>query len=355
VTGGAADERASTARAANHDREAASFDDGGGEVIAVVGAGRSGTSATARAVGALGIELGDRLKPGTRKNAKGFFEDEDLLDINYRLRDHFGIKRSGSTVTVIHGKQLRDDPVVDRLRAEATQLIGRRFGGCRRWGFKSGGTIAFLPFWEDVFRETGFAPSYVLALRNPLAVARSRARLSTRRGPQERSDLEWLVRNIPYFTRIARRPLAVVDLDLLMSEPVDQLERMARKLGVAVDDSVRDGIREYAQEFLSAELRHNLADDDELDRHPTLNPLARDAYRLLRGLASDTLFVDDPRFQADWAALEKALANMEPVLRYVDQLEREVRRSRWTLSGAYRAVMHDLPRLKPELFNRNPG
>jgi hypothetical protein len=122
-----------------------------------------------------------------------------------------------------------------------------------------------------------------------------------------------------------------------------------------LDDAVRDGIREYAQEFLSAELRHNLVDDAELDRHATLNPLARDAYRLLRELAGDTLSTDDPRFQTGWAALEKALADMEPVLRYVDQLESEVRRGRWTLSGAYRAVMQDLPRLKPELFNRNPG
>ncbi len=92
MTGGASNERASAARVANRDRETASFGNASGEVIAVVGAGRSGTSATARAVGALGVELGDRLKPGTRKNAKGFFEDEDLLDINYRLRDHFGIK-----------------------------------------------------------------------------------------------------------------------------------------------------------------------------------------------------------------------------------------------------------------------
>ena len=45
------------------------------KVVIVVGAGRSGTSTITRGLSALGIELGDNLKPGSAKNPKGFFED----------------------------------------------------------------------------------------------------------------------------------------------------------------------------------------------------------------------------------------------------------------------------------------
>ena len=49
------------------------------KVVIVVGAGRSGTSTITRGLSALGIELGDNLKPGSAKNPKGFFEDLDIL------------------------------------------------------------------------------------------------------------------------------------------------------------------------------------------------------------------------------------------------------------------------------------
>ena len=52
------------------------------KVVVVVGAGRSGTSTITRGLSALGIELGNNLKPGSAKNPKGFFEDLDILKIN---------------------------------------------------------------------------------------------------------------------------------------------------------------------------------------------------------------------------------------------------------------------------------
>ena len=57
-----------------------------GRAIFVVGAGRSGTSAIARALLALGVDLGDRLKAATGKNPTGFFEDEELLLCGKRAR-----------------------------------------------------------------------------------------------------------------------------------------------------------------------------------------------------------------------------------------------------------------------------
>ena len=61
----------------------------GQKAIVVLGPGRSGTSALTRAVAALGVELGGNLKAGTSKNARGFFEDLDILELNYDLHEAF--------------------------------------------------------------------------------------------------------------------------------------------------------------------------------------------------------------------------------------------------------------------------
>ena len=44
--------------------------------VVVLGAGRSGTSAITRALQAIGVDLGDDLRPGGGKNPTGFFEDQ---------------------------------------------------------------------------------------------------------------------------------------------------------------------------------------------------------------------------------------------------------------------------------------
>ena len=60
--------------------------------IVVIGPGRSGTSTITRGLQALGVELGDQLRPGGGKNPLGFFEDEGLLKLNKRVRSALGLR-----------------------------------------------------------------------------------------------------------------------------------------------------------------------------------------------------------------------------------------------------------------------
>lgn len=296
--------------------------------IMVVGAGRSGTSALTRGVQALGVELGDKLKPGTRKNAKGFFEDMDLIEIDYRLRDHFAIKRSGAGVDVIAEEQMQT-PQLQSLHDDAVTIIRERFSRYPVWGFKSGGMTSFLPFWEDVFRAAGQAVSFVMAVRNPLSVARSRAKLSPWRGIQERSDLEWLARMVPYFRRLARYPYVVVDYDRLMIDPRRELQRIATRLSLPLDEaSMQAGIDAYCSEFLNPDLRHHVFSDEELASHPRLNPMTRDAYRIMYKLATDQVDPNDPALWDEWQRIEEGFELMLPLLRYITELDKELGRNR---------------------------
>jgi hypothetical protein len=304
-------------------------------VVVVLGVGRSGTSAVTRGLQALGVDLGDRLRPAGGKNPTGFFEDEGLLDINRRLRKALGIK--AESVTLIEPQQWQT-PAVLALQQEAIADIRRRFGHVPLWGYKYARTLRLLPFWRSVFQALDVDVRYVMALRNPLSVARSRAKLDPLRGVQEKSDLEWLVNVVPYFREVQERPFVVVDYDLLIAQPAAQLQRIAAALTLPKTVQTQAGIQTYAHQFLNPALQHSRFSDEDLERDPRVNSLARDAYRLLYRLATDEIAVDAQEFWQSWARIEEALQNLAPLLRYVDQLEAELRRARRSLLGPLQAV-----------------
>ena len=303
--------------------------------VVVLGVGRSGTSAVTRGLQALGVELGDQLRPAGGKNPAGFFEDESLLKINRRLRKALGIKAESVTLIEPHQWQL---PAVQALQQEAIEDIRRRFGRYPLWGYKYGRTLRMLPFWRAVFQSLDLDVRYVMALRNPLSVARSRAKLDPLRGAQEKSDLEWLVNVVPYFREVRERPFVIVDYDLLIANPVAQLERIAATLNLPMTASTQAAIQAYADHFLNPTLQHSRFTDADLDRNPRVNSLTREAYRWLYRLATDELATDSSEFWRDWARIENALASLASVLRYLDQLEADLRHARRSLLGPLQAV-----------------
>jgi hypothetical protein len=292
--------------------------------VVVVGAGRSGTSAITRGIQALGVELGPRLRPGGGKNPTGFFEDEAILALNKRLKRALGIR--GDSVRLIEPDEWQA-PAVRSLERDAVATLRRDFGRYPLWGYKYGRTLRLLPFWLEVFEDLDLDVRYVVALRNPLSVARSRARLEPRRGTQEKSDLEWLVNVVPYFRLLARRPLIAVDYDLLMGEPLAELERVATRLGLPLDARTRESMQIYAKEFLRPAMRHTRFTIDHLERDPRVHPLLRDAYRWLHALATDEVEVGSAELWAGWERIEGAVAALAPILRHIDRVEADLRRA----------------------------
>jgi hypothetical protein len=313
--------------------------------VVIIGAGRSGTSAITRGVQALGVELGNDLRPGRGKNPTGFFEDQALLALNQRLKRALGIRGDSVRLIEAHEWEL---PAVRALEREAIQTIRERFGRSALWGYKYGRTLRLLPFWHRVFAALDLDVRWVFALRNPLSVARSRATLDPRRGQQEKSDLEWLVNVVPYFRLLRDRPLVVVDYDRVMAAPLPELERIAARLGLAVGERARAAMRSYAEEFLVPGMRHSRFTLEDLEREPRVNALLRDAYRWLHGLANDEVAADAADLWSDWQRIEAALTALAPILGLIDRQEAELRRVELSPLGPLQAV----PRLWRKLRNR---
>jgi hypothetical protein len=303
--------------------------------VVIVGAGRSGTSAITRGVQALGVELGDRLRPGGGKNPTGFFEDQDLLALNKRLKRLLRIR--GDSVRLIDDDEWQAPPV-RALQQEAIETVRRRFGGYPLWGYKYARTLRLLPFWRAAFEALRLDVRYVVALRNPLSVARSRAKLDPRRGVQEHSDLEWLVNVVPYFRDLRDRPCVVVDYDLVLTHPAAQLHRIAAALALPVTAATESAIQAYAAEFLRPGMRHSVFTDDDLERDGRINELTREAYRWLRRLATDECDMANAQAWERWEQIERRVAQMDAVLRYIDRVRADLRRAEWNPFGPLQAA-----------------
>lgn len=298
--------------------------------IAVVGVGRSGTSAITRGLQALGVVLGDELRRGRGKNPTGFFEDEVLRELTRRLKRALGV--IGASVRPIDREEY-DSPEVRALQAEATVTLRQQLGTHTLWGFKHGRTLRFLPFWQEVFRALGLDVSYVVATRNPLSVARSRGQLDQRRGEQEKSDLEWLANVVPSFPLLRGHRFVVVDYDLLMGDPVAQLRRIADVLELPQTPEADAGMTAYANEFLRGGMRHSHFTEADLVQDPRINSVTRDAYRCLHRLASVDANPDSPDLWRQWRHFEDQLALMAPAMRYVDKVESDLRRAKRSFAG----------------------
>ncbi|MGY6555699.1 MAG: sulfotransferase family protein [Wenzhouxiangella sp.] len=312
-------------------------------VVFVIGAGRSGTSTLTRALGALGVELGNKFKRATRKNPTGFFEDADLLALSKAVRHRIGVR--ADSLRLIAPEELVGSSM-DDLRHRASKIIRQRFGSCPLWGFKYGRTLRILPFWEPVLAELAIEPSFVIALRNPLSVARSRAKLDPRRGVQAASDLEWLISIVPYLRRTRPHRLVVVDYDDLMDAPVAQLSRLAAELELPPASSNAEQIEDYVSRFLDPGLRHTRYSAEALNDNEEVNPIVRAGYRLLRQVSEGRISTADAFFWQQWEAVEQGVRDLAPILQLIDLREIERRRALTSLIGPLQALSLLKPRLK---------
>lgn len=267
---------------------------------------RSGTSAVARGLAALGVELGDNFLGAQPENPTGYWEDKGIVELDERVLKALRLK--WDDVAAIDSRRFGGWRMW-RLRREAIRYLRRHFTDRPLWGFKDPRTIRLLPFWLRVLRGCRVHDSYLLVIRNPSSVAAS---LFARQGMQlEAAQRLWLVYVVPFLSELSAKQFVVVDYDLLMSDPRAQLERMGRKLGTLQPEAMEsDEVRAFAGDFLDTRLRHTVFSPEEIDATTDVGRLTRDAYALLYGLAAD-LRAPDEAFWSEWKQVHSSFDRMK--------------------------------------------
>lgn len=272
--------------------------------VLVLGMHRSGTSAMARGLASLGVDLGNDFLDAQPENPTGYWEDKNLVAIDDRVLESLGLKWDSVPRVDLEAFDRRG---VWNLQREAASYCRRTFTLQPLWGFKDPRVIRILPFWRAVLHDCDADESYVVVIRNPRSIAAS---LSARQSMEpDQAYRLWLVHMVPFLGDVVKRRHAVVDYDLLMLEPRATIERVARRLGLPERAS---SIERFTAEFLDAKLRHSTFSPEDLEQNSDASRLTREAYLLLRDLAEDRLEADSTDFQSAWEPIVNEMPGVLP-------------------------------------------
>lgn len=287
------------------------------KIYVVLGMPRSGTSAVARGLNALGIDLGDQLIPGkTNWNLKGFFEDKDIVrEINERIL-HITCDKWES-IKILDYSQF-NHPRIQAIRNKAVKLVKERFGSKSHWGYKDPRTARLIPFWQSIFSELDLQDHYVIALRNPLASAHSFKKLT--KIDLEKALLLWLSHLIPAIDETDKKQRIVVSYDLLLQNPHLQLDRIKKYFNLNFCRA--SDLENYANEFLDKNLKHYEFSEQEFQSHnaTSIIPVGLKVYDLLFKLAKDEISFQDEQFVQSWQVIKSEFNKIYPIYCYIDDL-----------------------------------
>lgn len=140
-------------------------------VVCVLGMHSSGTSAVARIVNLLGVDMGppEVAAPARRANTKGLWELPRLTRLGERILNQLGGTWDDPPPLPDGWQQ---DPALDPHRDEAREIVAEAFGDAAVRGWKDPRSSLLLPFWHDLLGPM----RHVICVRNPVDVAASLGR-----------------------------------------------------------------------------------------------------------------------------------------------------------------------------------
>jgi len=152
-----------------------------GTALVVLGMHRSGTSALTRVLNLCGAYLPDKLRPPKLgANDKGFWEAEDVIDLNERVLGSLGGAWNRVPLALPDA-----GPVFDEFVHDAQAVVDSEYGDNETILIKDPRIGVLAPLWHAALIASGYRPVYVVPVRNPLEVANSlhaRGDMSVREG-----------------------------------------------------------------------------------------------------------------------------------------------------------------------------
>jgi hypothetical protein len=195
-------------------------------ITLVLGMHRSGTSAIAGAIHALGAGLGGGLVPAADDNPRGYFEHAEAVEINEALLLDL---ESGWDVPEPFADGWLETPGADAARGAIRALLARDFAGEGWWVLKDPRFCRLLPVWLPSLVEAGFHVDAVLAWRSPAGVVASLVKRD-RMAPTQALHLllEYL---LDMLRDSGSLPRVTIDYDACLLQPEATLRIVAGALG----------------------------------------------------------------------------------------------------------------------------
>jgi glycosyltransferase involved in cell wall biosynthesis len=249
------------------------------KAILVLGMHRSGTSALTRVLSLLGAALPKRvMPPAANNNEAGFWEPEQLVHLHDAMLAEAGSRWDDWRAF---------DPAAlgaERLahyKAEIARLIAEEYGDTPLIVIKDPRICRFTPLYADILAAMEINAYYVLATRNPLAVAAS---LTKRDGfTLGYSALVWLRHMLEAEHATRGSPRILLSYEELLRDWRGEINKITRALALSWPRSPDEAATEI-EEHLSPQYQHNVADEAQLLADERVAQWVKDAYAALTAL-----------------------------------------------------------------------
>jgi hypothetical protein len=258
--------------------------------IVVLGVYRSGTSALTRALNLCGALLPETVhSPQMGLNPTGFWETEDVTDLDSRLMEQLGGKWNRVDFTLPD-----EGPVIEEFRDDARAILREIYHDAPLILIKDPRICALAPAWHRALAEHGYRPGYVVSVRHPLEVARSLR--AGGGGTLEAGLALWraFMDRVEAFVATVDAPVLHTTYEMLLEDWRAVVGRIARRLDVPLD-VVRGA---EVDRFLDGTLHNQRGSDDELARavDPAVAAATLAQYRRLAArCAADAADAADPQ------------------------------------------------------------
>ncbi len=243
--------------------------------IVVVGMHRSGTSALAGAIHALGAAGPKTLLVPHNDNPRGFFESEPLMRAHDELLESAGSR--WHDWRQLDPQWLRSQEA-ERHRRKIETLLIEEFGDKPLIVVKDPRICRFFTFTLSILDEMGITPFVIIPLRNPLEVAISLQRRND--FALSKSILLWLRHALEAEFHSRHAPRCFLSYEQFLIDWRYCIDRVATKAGISWPERP-DGSDADIDNFLTPELRHERVSHEEFNNHAEVTPLVRETYEIL--------------------------------------------------------------------------
>jgi len=222
----------------------------GRRMLLVLGMHRSGTSAVAGTLSHLGVDFSARLIAAAEDNPKGFFEHEDIWQLDQDILEKLG-SQWDDPLPLPEG--WLDSGAVREAQPQLRAILQRDFAAAPLAGIKDPRMCRLMPGWSGWLRQEGYAPLGVLVIRHPAEVVASLARRDQL--PADQVAWIWLRHVLEAEAGTRGLPRVAVRYAQLLQAWRPEVARIAAALGLAWPVSA-DAAAPAVDAFLEPELRH---------------------------------------------------------------------------------------------------
>jgi GT2 family glycosyltransferase len=253
------------------------------QVVMILGMHRSGTSALARILNLLGVNLGSLLLPAHPTNQTGFWEHLAVVRANEMLLKQLD---SAWFDTTPLPAQWWEWEKLAPIRQYCREILWQEFAHCPLWGIKEPRLCRLLPFWLPLIQEMNPQLGFVIIVRHPLEVATS---LAQRDGLSYNVSLRLWLQHVSASVQDSQAfPQVLLTYDELLTDWRATVGKIAQALNLQWREPV-EKVAALVDDFLSPALKHHRVSQLNLSQFTINYELLKQSeaiYRTLQSVAS---------------------------------------------------------------------